>query len=82
MTKKDYILIAETIREARFHQKDERGRGAIEVVAHRIAESLKKENTRFEMSRFLEACGIEWYSVPCVKCGGLRDCEALKCNKC
>lgn len=54
MTKKDYIVIATAIREARA-RGDGRCDYAIDVVANRIADKLQADNPRFDRKRFLEA---------------------------
>lgn len=57
MTKKDYILIADALREARdgtvfwSGAPDE----VINLVANRIADKLQADNPRFDRKRFLEA---------------------------
>lgn len=51
MTRKDFILIADAIRES----------GADDVSAYTIARSigfaLRRSNPRFELARFMSACG-------------------------
>ena len=73
MTRKDYVMIAETIREL-LADIDRDGSGAIlsdhsshvlagerigvHTLAMRLADQLQQDNPRFEMGTFLKACGI------------------------
>lgn len=73
MTRKDYILIADTIaqfsRDIAHEQFDEtndvRGlilsgeRVGLHVIAHRLAEQLHQDNTRFDRKRFIDACQLD-----------------------
>ena len=73
MTRKDYILIADTIAQfSRDIAKDdgpdlsERGRAilsgervAIQTIAHRLAEQLRQDNPRFDRQRFIDACQLD-----------------------
>lgn len=69
MTRKDYILIAEAIREPRERAQREweltEGESwkleanVIDNIALRIASRLKADNPRFNSERFLETCGVE-----------------------
>ena len=73
MTRKDYILIADTIAQlSRDIAKDdgpdlsERGRAlligerlAAQTIAHRLAEQLRQDNPRFDRQRFIEACQLD-----------------------
>jgi hypothetical protein len=60
MTRKDYELIAETIRTAR---KVEGNNGvvlvSVEHLANTLATDLEIENPRFDRARFLSACGVK-----------------------
>jgi hypothetical protein len=62
MTKKDYELIASVIRRAQYQARSREGQEAIEAtiecIAGDMAEALYNENTRFDPTRFMEACGI------------------------
>ena len=64
MTRKDYILIAATIRETLATDPEfgidwpKRERAAVGVVAHRLAHRLRQENPQFDFARFIEACGL------------------------
>lgn len=67
MTRKDYILIAAAIREL-LVDIDRESPGMREVlrgermgvasVARRLADQLHSENTRFDRTRFMAACGL------------------------
>lgn len=73
MTRKDYILIAETIREL-LADIDRDGSGAIlsdhsshvlagerisiHTLAMRLADQLRQDNPRFDRTRFMAACGL------------------------
>jgi len=63
MTRKDYILIAAAIAEAR-RQIPEGGAHATweyvsnSTVARVLAHSLASDNPRFDRERFLKACGV------------------------
>jgi hypothetical protein len=64
MTRKDYILIADAIRETLATDPEfglvwpDRERAAVGLVAHRIAHQLRRDNPRFDMDRFIDACGL------------------------
>jgi hypothetical protein len=59
MTRKDYVMIAETIKTAR---KVEGDTGTILVsvahLANTLATELEIDNPRFDRARFLVACGV------------------------
>lgn len=61
MTRKDYQLIADSLKGAlppvQF-EGDEYRRDGIEAVALGLAERLQEENPRFDRDRFLKACGL------------------------
>jgi hypothetical protein len=67
MTRKDYVMIAETIREL-LADIDRESPGMREVltgermgvasVARRLADQLRQDNPRFDRTRFIEACGL------------------------
>ena len=54
MTKKDFILIANTISELR--NFTDLGPGDIDVIAARFALALRAANPRFDRDRFIKAC--------------------------
>lgn len=67
MTKKDYEKFATAIRQARHSEHDnvdgDSYNNGVTVTAHKIARVLQGDNPRFQVERFLEACGIppeEW----------------------
>ena len=55
MTKKDYILIAEVLKE----NKDNLYKIDHDILCNIFVKVLQKDNTRFDASRFLIACGIQ-----------------------
>jgi hypothetical protein len=73
MTRKDYVLIADTI--ATFSRDlandagltmSEKGRAilsgeraALQTIAHRLAYELQRDNSRFDRQRFIEACQLD-----------------------
>ena len=61
MTRKDYVLIAEVLRNQAFISKID-----FELLVEDFADALAKENPRFDRDRFLVASG---YSVGCSVCG-------------
>ncbi len=60
MTKKDYILISQTLKDIfdcnAFCLDDDTDKFS---VAERFAEALTKTNPLFDRERFLTACGVE-----------------------
>jgi hypothetical protein len=61
MTRKDYELIAATIRNARLqgsYHTDE-AESMRELIAAHIAHELANDNPRFDRARFLKACGLD-----------------------
>lgn len=61
MTRKDYVLIAAAIKEARAVYKPGTHAEsiAIETVADHIAVELGRDNQRFDRERFLKAAGVQ-----------------------
>lgn len=62
MTRKDYNLIAEAIRNAKAATADYADpriaeHGAYEAAKY-LAFALRRDNSRFERARFMEACGF------------------------
>lgn len=61
MTRKDYVLIAAALREARLHAlRNEAPDGGVfwlAAAADEIAYALERDNPRFNRERFLAACG-------------------------
>jgi hypothetical protein len=90
MTKKDYILIAQAIATAKNgieHKKfstqaSMREHQAISDLVIILCDYLESKNPKFNRARFIVACNNYPDSVPCQKCGGTRDVEALICSKC
>lgn len=73
MTRKDYVMIAETLRQTLADIERESTamavcdrtracltgeRMGVASVARRLANQLHSENTRFDRTRFIEACGL------------------------
>jgi hypothetical protein len=73
MTRKDYVLIADTIAQfsrdiahEQFDTESEAGilmlageRAALHTLAHRLADQLRQDNYRFDRSRFIDACQLD-----------------------
>lgn len=57
MTRKDYELIAKSIRVDR-ETLDKVGQKAADVITLGLADQLLSMNHRFDRLRFLEACGV------------------------
>ena len=55
MTRKDFVLIAEVIRNL----DEVLDETALEVLAENMAEALADTNTQFDTARFLTACGVK-----------------------
>jgi len=64
MTKKDYVLIAGALREARMHflitptLDGASFRAGLEAGAVELALALSSDNQKFDRTRFLAACGV------------------------
>jgi hypothetical protein len=58
MTRKDYILLAETL-QATICALNKTERSGALLAANEISYRLKADNPRFERKRFLEACGMD-----------------------
>ncbi len=60
MTRKDYVLIAETLADlmADFNNGGD-DTVSLTLVAVELAETLAKDNPRFDRDRFLTACGVK-----------------------
>lgn len=57
MTKKDYELIAKTIREQIESAPSDYDRHTVTISAYNLAIAMSKENPNFNMPKFLKACG-------------------------
>lgn len=73
MTRKDYVLIADVLKQALADvERDsettamtERGKAVLSgervglhMAAHRLADALRQTNSRFDHARFMAACGF------------------------
>lgn len=60
MTRKDYVMIAETIRQNRkdFNEGED-GLMLLTIMAHQLSNSFEEDNPRFDRARFLTACGVK-----------------------
>lgn len=73
MTRKDYVLIADTIAQFSRDIANDEGltlstngkavlsgeRAALQTIAHRLAEQLRQDNPSFDRSRFIDACQLD-----------------------
>jgi hypothetical protein len=71
MTRKDYVLIAEVLAQMSrdlastgFENDTAKAiltgeRLATHAIAHRIADQLHQDNTRFDRKRFIDACQLD-----------------------
>jgi hypothetical protein len=60
MTRKDYVLIAATIKNQFTYYEDLTPEAkALKELALRMAYEFTLDNPRFEYARFLEACGVK-----------------------
>lgn len=57
MTRKDYVAIAAAIRKEVIYSGSETTT-ALKSVADSIADIMKRDNPRFDRSRFIDACGF------------------------
>lgn len=61
MTRKDYVLIARALKDARSITVDRNGnsRSSTEWLAAvtSVSDALMRDNSRFDSARFLDACG-------------------------
>ena len=54
MTRKDYVMIADTIGGMTYLNETDRA-----TIAHDFADQLEQDNPRFDRDRFLTACGVK-----------------------
>jgi hypothetical protein len=66
MTRKDFELIAKALRDARpirpansGHVGVDGAHTGIDNTAHELARALQATNPRFDMARFIAACGVK-----------------------
>lgn len=60
MTRKDYKLIANAINEAVLLSVTKQQNEGVNLAAQTLATALAKDNPRFDMQRFIEACGCSY----------------------
>lgn len=84
MSKKDYVLIASSLKSV-FENSQGMDSYTYETLVTRLALGLEAENTRFDRVRFLEACGLhvhKWEkvngSLSVCKCGMTIDAVGNK----
>jgi hypothetical protein len=63
MTRKDYVLIAESIKgainyESNFNENKDKAE-ALNYLALRLSSAFENDNPRFDRDRFLTACGVK-----------------------
>lgn len=58
MTRKDYLLISRAFVRAMREQFNSTGYRAVIDAVRQLAVSLKRDNPRFEVARFVTACGV------------------------
>jgi hypothetical protein len=60
MTRKDYVMIANSIKASRDNWEGftPEAQEAIEGLARSLATKLQSDNPRFDRARFLDACGV------------------------
>ena len=59
MTRKDYVLIANEIKLALEEAEDNLGKiNLVKQIAVSFADTLKRTNSSFDRSRFMQACGF------------------------
>jgi hypothetical protein len=59
MTRKDYELVAASIKTVVDVTYDDKAKITLREVAMQIAYGLTRTNERFDRNRFLKACGID-----------------------
>jgi len=60
MTRKDYVMIARTIKgNQRQFKEGEEGQTLLWILAHQFASELQADNPRFDRDKFLTACGVK-----------------------
>ena len=65
VTKKDYILIAASLKSAHdIIPATIDGHHAVYRAAEHVADALQRDNPRFDFSRFMTACGVvSWIPI-------------------
>jgi hypothetical protein len=57
MSRKDYVVIAEAIRRTREATDNVVAQATLSTLSITIAADLQADNARFDLDRFLRACG-------------------------
>ena len=78
MTKKDYIIIARAIVEAKIWAGTDQKSG-VTLTSQYISDALQKDNPKFDAEKFAEACGLLKVVNECKYCERLDACEGIKC---
>jgi hypothetical protein len=55
LSKRDYVLLADAIREALASVND---RAPVKLIVDALAACLQRDNIRFDKQRFVAACGL------------------------
>ena len=58
MSRKDYIIIAEALKRARYYDANPAYARGLDKAVISLVEVLKAENSRFDEARFYSACEI------------------------
>ena len=59
MTKKDYELIANTVKEVKRLYASKSDSPILTILMFELARELKKENPKFDKQKFANACGLQ-----------------------
>lgn len=61
MTRKDYVMIADSIKASRENWEGftPEAQDAIDGLARSLSSKLQADNDRFDRARFLTACGVK-----------------------
>jgi len=63
MTRKDYVMIAETIKGSINYEQsfnnNQAGVNSLKFLALTLSSLLEEDNPRFDRARFLTACGVK-----------------------
>ena len=59
MTRKDYKLIADSLKDLKGMMNTEEERKVLSLVAFKVSQGLAVDNPRFDRQKFLEAAGLK-----------------------